>query len=77
MEMLSSTTALVLVNGYPSREFSMFRGLRQGGLLSPFLFVLVMEGLHVALSRAQMDNVGVLPLVTWTCLIFSMLMMLF
>ncbi|GKA39306.1 RNA-directed DNA polymerase, eukaryota, reverse transcriptase zinc-binding domain protein, partial [Tanacetum coccineum] len=52
---LSSSRASILVNGSPTSEFSINRGLRQGDPLSPFLFILVMEGLHNAFVDAVDD----------------------
>ncbi|GJR96224.1 pentatricopeptide repeat-containing protein [Tanacetum coccineum] len=48
---LSSFRALILVNGSPTSEFSIKHGLGQGDPLSVVLFILVMEGLHCALSN--------------------------
>nr|GEX91828.1 RNA-directed DNA polymerase, eukaryota, reverse transcriptase zinc-binding domain protein [Tanacetum cinerariifolium] len=40
----------ILINGSPTSEFSLKRGLRQGDHLSSFLFIIVMEGLRMALN---------------------------
>nr|GFB99200.1 putative RNA-directed DNA polymerase, eukaryota, reverse transcriptase zinc-binding domain protein [Tanacetum cinerariifolium] len=49
---LNSGKASVLVNGSPTTEFHFHRGLKQGDPLAPFLFILVMEALHLSLNRA-------------------------
>ncbi|GJT62657.1 RNA-directed DNA polymerase, eukaryota, reverse transcriptase zinc-binding domain protein [Tanacetum coccineum] len=49
---LESSVTSILVNGSPTDEFKIRRGLRQGDPLSLFLFILAMEGLHMLISRA-------------------------
>nr|GEU65765.1 reverse transcriptase domain, reverse transcriptase zinc-binding domain protein [Tanacetum cinerariifolium] len=53
---LLSSRASILINGSPTTEFSLKRGLRQGDPLSPFLFIIIMEGLHVALKDGLSTN---------------------
>ncbi|MCI42795.1 RNA-directed DNA polymerase (Reverse transcriptase), partial [Trifolium medium] len=49
-ECVCMATASVLVNGSPTDEFPVERGLRQWDPLSPFLFLLAVEGLHVLME---------------------------
>nr|GEZ31716.1 hypothetical protein [Tanacetum cinerariifolium] len=65
---LVSARSSVLLNGSPNKEFHIHRGLRQGDPLSPFLFILAMEGLHIAIDDAVQNSqfrgvtVGILPI---------------
>nr|GEW69158.1 RNA-directed DNA polymerase, eukaryota, reverse transcriptase zinc-binding domain protein [Tanacetum cinerariifolium] len=43
--------ASILVNGSPSNEFNFHCGLKQGDPLASLLFILVMESLHLSISR--------------------------
>ncbi|MCI72974.1 RNA-directed DNA polymerase (Reverse transcriptase), partial [Trifolium medium] len=49
-ESVCTATASVLVNGSPTDEFPLERGLRQGDPLSHFLFLVAAEGLHVLME---------------------------
>ena len=49
---LKSAKYSVLINGRPTKEFGISKGVRQGDPLSPFLFIIAMEGLSVAMRAA-------------------------
>ncbi|GKB75813.1 reverse transcriptase domain, reverse transcriptase zinc-binding domain protein [Tanacetum coccineum] len=49
---IKSASMSILVNGSPSEEFGLERGVRQGDPLSSFLFILAAEGLNAIVSEA-------------------------
>jgi len=54
-ECVGTATTSVLVNGSPTDEFPLQRGLRQGDPLSSFLFLLAVEGLNI-LMKSLVEN---------------------
>ncbi|XP_071694704.1 uncharacterized mitochondrial protein AtMg01250-like [Rutidosis leptorrhynchoides] len=54
---LTCSRTSVLVNGSPTREFDLKSSLRQGDPLSPFLFLIIMQGLHLDIKKAVELNV--------------------
>ncbi|GKV19346.1 hypothetical protein SLEP1_g29624 [Rubroshorea leprosula] len=55
-ECLSTARCSVLVNGSPTEEFDLEKGLRQGDPLSPFLFLMIMEGLNGLVKKAETEG---------------------
>ncbi|GKV32816.1 hypothetical protein SLEP1_g41389 [Rubroshorea leprosula] len=55
-ECLQSSTVSILINGSPTRQFPVSKGLRQGDPLSPFLFLIVAEGLNGLMLSAVDKN---------------------
>ncbi|GJS48998.1 RNA-directed DNA polymerase, eukaryota [Tanacetum coccineum] len=49
---LHSSKGSIIINGSPTDEFQFGRGLKQGdSVYSPFLFLLIMESLHISFQR--------------------------
>nr|GEV56851.1 RNA-directed DNA polymerase, eukaryota [Tanacetum cinerariifolium] len=53
---LGFAKASILVNGSPTSEFPFYYGLKQGDPLAPFLFILIMESLHISFTRVVKDG---------------------
>eukprot|EP00253_Pinus_taeda_P028911 PITA_28911 len=56
MALVTTPSFYILLNGSPSKTFKPSRGLRQGDPLSPFLFILMMEGLGNAIKYSKEEG---------------------
>eukprot|EP00253_Pinus_taeda_P025821 PITA_25821 len=56
MTLVTSSSVSIFVNGSPSEIFLPSRGLTQGDPLSPFLFILMMEGLGRSIKHASLTR---------------------
>lgn len=56
MECVHSTTTFVLVNVSLIDEFKLGRGLHQWNPLTPFLFLITVEGLNVMFNESVMAS---------------------
>eukprot|EP00253_Pinus_taeda_P025237 PITA_25237 len=57
LSMISTPNFSILINGIPSTPFNASRGIRQGDPLSPFLFILAVEGLGRFLKKEQRERI--------------------
>ena len=56
MDLISSAFYSILFNGMPSYTFTPSRGIRQGDPLSPFLFILMSEGLGRMIKKTLLSS---------------------
>eukprot|EP00253_Pinus_taeda_P013336 PITA_13336 len=56
MALIKSPRYSILVNGAPSTAFTPSRGIKQGDPLSPFLFVILMEGLSRTIAKKKVEG---------------------
>jgi exonuclease III len=65
VNLTSSALFSILINGVPSKPFSPSRGIRQGDPLSPFLFILLAEGLSRTIKASHQGPLSLWPHTPW------------
>nr|GEW66707.1 glucose-methanol-choline oxidoreductase, FAD/NAD(P)-binding domain protein [Tanacetum cinerariifolium] len=72
---LRSSRDSIIINGIPTKEFQFFKGLKQGDPLSTFLFILIMESLHLSLQRVvdvgMFKGINLSPLVNLSHMFYA------
>ncbi|GJS30170.1 RNA-directed DNA polymerase, eukaryota [Tanacetum coccineum] len=72
---LRSSRGSFIINGRPTEEFQFFKGLKQGDPLSPFLFILIMESLHLSFQRVvdvgMFKGINLSPLVNLSHMFYA------
>ena len=56
MECITTASYSILINGEPHGDIKASRGLRQGNPLSPYLFLLCIEGLHGLIKKVASNG---------------------
>jgi hypothetical protein len=72
-DILSSGTSSVLLNGVPTETFHYRRGVRQGELLSPLLFVLTSDLLQSLVNRVRHMGLHTCPIALSSSMDFPIL----
>ncbi|GKB69457.1 RNA-directed DNA polymerase, eukaryota [Tanacetum coccineum] len=72
---LRSSRGSIIINGSPAEEFQFFKGLKQDDLLSSFLFILIMESLHLSFQRVvdvgMFKGINLSPLVNLSHMFYA------
>lgn len=54
---LTSSRASVLINGFPTIEFPLSKGVQKGDPLSSLLFIIPMEGINISMQEASKNSI--------------------
>nr|GEX14213.1 RNA-directed DNA polymerase, eukaryota [Tanacetum cinerariifolium] len=72
---LRSSRGSIIISGSPTEEFQFFKGLKQDDPLSSFLFILIMESLHLSFQRVMdvgmFNGINLSPLVNLSHMFYA------